>query len=346
MRIIAPEGRASTRRVRTIRMVLGLCVCGLALPSAALAAPTTQTTQYGPTGTEQLFTVPDGVTSLQIAAVGASGGQDGIGDLGGSGASVTGSLQVTPGEILYVEVGGNGADAYAGGDGGFNGGGAGPEGNGGFGAGGGGASDVQTESSSLAGTLGTRLLVAGGGGGAGATGFVYPGGNTANPSVAVPGGVGGNGDGNGNAAPNVGTADPNANGGGGGFAGTANAGGAGGPGAVYNGPGTDGDPGQPGVPGVGGSGSDNRNPAGGGGGGVYGGGGGGGGTQGATNDEAGGGGGGGGSSLVPSGGTDTTSPSGTPASVSITYASPTADLSPTPAVPDFGTQPQSTTSAG
>ena len=66
-----------------------------------------------------------------------------------------GQLPVTAGEVLYVEVAGNG----------FNGGGLGGE----FEAGRGGeASDVRTVPMASAGTLGSRLLVAGGGGGGGA----------------------------------------------------------------------------------------------------------------------------------------------------------------------------------
>lgn len=56
------------------------------------------------TGALQLFTVPSGVTSV---VVNASGAQGGLG--GGQGAAITGTFAVTPGEVLSVIVGGQGA---------------------------------------------------------------------------------------------------------------------------------------------------------------------------------------------------------------------------------------------
>ncbi|MFZ1783605.1 MAG: PKD-like domain-containing protein [Ferruginibacter sp.] len=111
--------------------------------------PITQTFNY--TGAMQTFTVPAGVTSLQLSALGASGGNSpGLGGLGGS---AQGDLAVTPGQVLHIYVGGQGSGF---GVGGFNGGGTGQWVNGG-----GGASDVRI---SLF-TLTDRVLVAGGGGG-------------------------------------------------------------------------------------------------------------------------------------------------------------------------------------
>ena len=119
------------------------------------------------TGREQTYTVPAGVSSLQVQAVGANGGVP----PGGTGGMVIGELSVgaglaiTPGEALYVAVGGT----ASGSNGGFNGGGNGIDG----GSGGGGATDVRTcspTSTSCANgvsSLLTRLIVAGGGGGAG-----------------------------------------------------------------------------------------------------------------------------------------------------------------------------------
>src|SRR5262245_46190618 len=72
---------------------------------------------YTATGSEQQFTVPAGVTSLHLVAIGGQGGSAGA--AGGFGDRLEGDLAVTPGATLYVEVGGNGAD------GGFNGGAAG-----------------------------------------------------------------------------------------------------------------------------------------------------------------------------------------------------------------------------
>ncbi|TFB73217.1 hypothetical protein E3O06_08265 [Cryobacterium glaciale] len=102
---------------------------------------------YYSTGAEQTFTVPDGITSLDITLVGGSGGSW-PSYPGGAGASVTQSIAVTPGQSLYVLVAGNGQNGSydGGGAGGYNGGGWG----GGspystwVGAGGGGGSDIRT----------------------------------------------------------------------------------------------------------------------------------------------------------------------------------------------------------
>ncbi len=102
---------------------------------------------------ESKFVVPPGDSRVTITATGAQGA-DGFASFGGFGAVVTGSVPVTPGEILYVEVGGVGSNGA---------------GHGAFSAGaGGGASDVRT-SPAVEGLAPTdpRLLVAGGGGGGG-----------------------------------------------------------------------------------------------------------------------------------------------------------------------------------
>ncbi|MHB1571266.1 MAG: glycine-rich protein, partial [Solirubrobacteraceae bacterium] len=116
------------------------------------------------TGAEQCYTVPATVTSLSVTAVGAPGVTPSSGGAGGNGATVTGTLSVSPGQTLYVEVGGLGSTN----SGGFNGGGSAV---GSTAGGGGGASDVRTCSSTAAScpgaisSLQSRLLVAGGGGG-------------------------------------------------------------------------------------------------------------------------------------------------------------------------------------
>lgn len=230
---------------------------------------------------EQTFTVPAGVYSLHVLAVGGSGGSGGA--AGGVGGEVNGDIEVTPGETLYVEVGGNGGNA----DGGFNGGGA--AGTPGAGAGGG-ASDVRT--SPLGAGLKTedRLIVAAGGGGGGGPGEGTPG------SGGIAGGKeGGKG----------GTNEAIEEGGGGG---RLIEGGAGGGGS--------GEAGGKGGRGQGGVGGFAGTAGGGGGGGYFGGGGGGAGLTLA------GGGGGGGSSLVPPGGGFTLPASGTPPQVDIIYTPP------------------------
>jgi hypothetical protein len=114
---------------------------------------------------EHAFTVPAGVSRLQVELTGAPGGRAPRAT-GGLGATVTGTLLVTPGETLYAEVGGAGASGtkqatdFAVRPGGYNGGGSGA-------AGGGGASDLRGFPAALAGSASTRLAVAGGGGGAG-----------------------------------------------------------------------------------------------------------------------------------------------------------------------------------
>ena len=130
---------------------------------------------FGFTGEPQQFVVPEGVTSITVSAFGARGGNgwnaDGagsMGGLGGLGGQVEATLTVTPGETLYIYVGGAGTDGTPTesawpppGSGGWNGGGSGRTRDDGYtGGGGGGASDIrrggQDESD--------RILVAGGGG--------------------------------------------------------------------------------------------------------------------------------------------------------------------------------------
>lgn len=109
---------------------------------------TTETFPY--TGQAQTWMVPEGVTSVSIAARGAVGG---YGE-GGKGAEVTGILSVTPGERLVI---------YVGGKAGFNGG-----GYSGFYSGGG-ASDVRQGGTTIT-PIDYRVIVAGGGGGPGMRG--------------------------------------------------------------------------------------------------------------------------------------------------------------------------------
>lgn len=247
------------------------------------------TVEFDYTGTPESFTVPAGVTSLEVTAYGASGGsatadfEPSSTALGGRGAAVSALLDVVPGTVLSVNVGGQGGpNDTGGGAAGWNGG-----GSGGVatmvGAGGGGATDLRScapdapECDSLA----SRLLVAAGGGGAGFsqdTAFVGADAGVAGTDfTGVRGTVHGGG------------------------AGTATDGGAGGASDDEFDRISSGGPGTLGVGGVGGgaTGPDasegGYRGAGGGGGGLYGGGGGG-------DNRYYGAPGGGGSSLVPSGG--------------------------------------------
>ena len=140
--------------------------------------PDTYTFAY--TGAIQQFVVPNRVTSIQVAAIGARGGTGARGQVGGAGANITTSLNVTPGQILWIVVGGfpgqSATAAY-----GFG-------GNGGsgtnFGGAGGGLSGVFTSSSPA---VANALIVAGGGGGGSgiSTGTNYTGGNAGNTIIGT-----------------------------------------------------------------------------------------------------------------------------------------------------------------
>jgi hypothetical protein len=258
------------------------------LPAAITASGGgSTTTTFSYTGATQTFTVPSGVTSITIDAYGAAGGN--AADVlttnanGGQGTRASGTLAVTPGQVLQINVGGLGSAA---GTGGFNGGGTGGSAapgslcSGGGAGGGGGASDVRTGAYALA----DRVIVGAGGGGSGrdyCNGSCQPCGC---------GGSGGAGDFNGVPAGNCGFSF----GGTGinfGTKGLVGSGGSGGPG---NGGGPSGTAGTFGNGGNGASGT--FDVSGGGGGGGYYGGGGGGAANGGSG--VGGGGGGGGSSYT------------------------------------------------
>ena len=329
----------------------GLAVAVFAASASALPAGCTQSgtavsCPFVSTGSEQQFVVPAGVFGVDVTAVGGKGGAGattgGTGGTGGFGAAVTAQFAVTPGQVLYVEVGAIGGSApssSAAGAGGFNGGGAGAADSGvAASGGGGGASDVRTCSraslSCVPGTASdTRLLVAAGGGGGGA-------GADAN------GGSGGTA----GAAPGSGTPGMTlgpSGGGAGGGAGSVAAGGTGGA-AGSTDAGTAASPGGDGSAGQGGSGSvasgNPQGPGGGGGGGFNGGGGGGSGAEGGTGTVGGGGGGGAGASFAPMGATIATDSTGIPGII-IIYRTPTQAAHVGPASLSYGTQPQSTVSA-
>ena len=144
------------------------------------------TNYYSYTGTVQSFTVPYGVTTITVQAYGAQGGNGYYS--GGYGGYVMASLNVQPGQVLYVYVGGVGSRGYynAHPSGGYNGGGYGSA----YtcntyysGGGGGGATDIRTTS----GVLASRILVAGGGGG----GCCYGSGMVGGGSSPTDGGNGG-----------------------------------------------------------------------------------------------------------------------------------------------------------
>jgi hypothetical protein len=282
---------------RSAYLSVALIATVWALASAVPAEATTKV--FHDSEAEQEFKVPTGVTSIEVVAIGGRGGDTVFASppaiSGGRAAKVTGTLSVTPGEKLYVEVGGNGKDSDLGSAGGWNGG-----GNGG-GGGGGGASDIRTMPYASGLGTDTRLIVAAGGGGAGAEGAepAFPAGQGG--EAGQPGEDGGPGDH-------------------GGGAGTESAGGAGG--GTECEPAFSGEEGERGVGGDGGSGG--TAAGGGGGGGLFGGGGGGG------SCESGAGGGGGGSSKKPGGGTIGIAPPGASPVIELTYPDrppPTIEIS-------------------
>ncbi|GAA5140637.1 hypothetical protein GCM10023340_01080 [Nocardioides marinquilinus] len=330
-----PVRRRPGRAVLPLALVVPALALGLADgPAAAQAAPTAfvpadqhqvRTVTFGYTGAERAFTVPAGVTSLHVEAVGAEGGDGTTSEVepaigqGGRAARVTADLEVTPGQVLYVRVGGEGGGfstaTYSSGAPGWNGGGTGGQTVYDQGAGGGGATDIRTcaAADTACDSLASRLLVAAGGGGAGmesvgeSAGDGIDGGDAG--AVGESKEIGGIGYANGG---NPGTSD------------------AGGTGGTVDGDYHSVGPGEDGVLGVGGDGGAPApgsprhagwRGAGGGGGGLFGGGGGG-------DNRFFGAGGGGGSSLVPDDGTSSLAERGTPSSVVITY-----DLGPVTSVP-------------
>ena len=270
------------------------------------------TCTFGFTGVSDSFTVPVGVTSLHVVATGAPGGamqrfDSSLVTPGGRGATVTADLGVTPGQELTITVGGKPTHDPEGCvhavspnqcSAGFNGGGRGqtnyfiPEADRvyGGGAGSGGATDVRAAPFDLS----SRLLVAGGGGGAGI-------------ESCGPGGAGGDAGFAGGASP-VAVCEDTSVSAAGGAPGTQSSGGAGvNAGAL-------------------GRGGDSyfRNSGGAGGGGLFGGG-----APTTSARTTGIGGGGGGSNLVPSGGSVALDDAGNPGVV-LTYAGPLPAPEPAP----------------
>jgi hypothetical protein len=126
------------------------------------------TLTFNYTGAAQTWTVPAGVSSVNVDMAGAQGATV-TGDNGGNGGRTQVTVPATPGDVWQINVGGQGSGNVAG----FNGGGNGTAG--GFSSktyvpasgAGGGASDIRVPNSSP--TLANRTVVAGGGGGGGST---------------------------------------------------------------------------------------------------------------------------------------------------------------------------------
>lgn len=140
----------------------------------------TSNQNFSYSGAIQQFIVPNRVTSIQVNAIGAKGGTGARGQVGGAGANIRTILNVTPGQILYIVVGGfPGQSATAKyGFGGIGG----PGTN--YGGAGGGLSGVFTSATPA---IANALVVAGGGGGGSgiSTGSDYTGGNAGNTSIGT-----------------------------------------------------------------------------------------------------------------------------------------------------------------
>jgi glycine rich protein len=275
----------------------------------------TTTCNFGPTGAEDTFEVPQGVSTIHVVATGAPGGVGNGGAPGGLGAQVSADLAASPGQTLYVNVGGTptggaGCDGSAACHGGFNGGGSSSSA-----GGGGGASDVRFVSRDQNNTLFSRLIVAAGGGGGGSGFSSCPVGGSGG-SAGTDGGAGQTAD---DPGPSCTTHEGTQ-----GSAGTQTAGGAGG-----NPGGGSLDLGQSGSLGQGGGGNVN---GGGGGGGLFGGGSGVAPAPGRSTLASGGGGGGGGSNLFFGDGSATISKSGP--SVTIRYQAVLGGEEPPPTEPE------------
>lgn len=150
----------------------------------ALRKPLGINTQiFSYTGALQQFIVPNRVTAIQVAAIGAKGGTGATGQAGGAGANITTTINVTPGQVLYIVVGGfPGQSATA--KYGFAGAGGVAYNTANNGGAGGGLSGVFTSSNPA---NSNAIVVAGGGGGGAGIPTVenYTGGAAANTSIGT-----------------------------------------------------------------------------------------------------------------------------------------------------------------
>lgn len=152
--ILVGKQSDSMHSFRSRSVAAGVAVSTLAVVAALLAvapasaAPIGTSETFSATGAIQTWTVPSGVTTVFVELAGGQGGRS-FG-WGGTGAELTGTLSVTPGETLNVIVGGQGADGVE-----FS-----------LGAGGGGGSFIYTTADETG-----ILAAAGGGGGNGSNDF-------------------------------------------------------------------------------------------------------------------------------------------------------------------------------
>ncbi|MFA4888789.1 MAG: glycine-rich protein [Candidatus Omnitrophota bacterium] len=157
--------------------ILTLAVCA----RLSVAFADSQVLSY--TGSQQTWDVPAGVTSITVDAYGAKGATATTGSygVGGEGGRTQATLTVTPGDTLYIYVGGKGTSLTGGG---WNGGGYGYSGFSHQPGRGGGASDIRSGGTALA----NRILVAGGGGGGGVQAGTRPDGGAGGTTTGADGG--------------------------------------------------------------------------------------------------------------------------------------------------------------
>ena len=199
-------GRSHTvARGLLVSSVVALALYALPTSAAAVTTVTTGTTvtdTYSYTGSTETLTVPANVYELNVTVTGAEGGRggrdaSGTAPPGGYQGVVTGTISVTPGEVLTIGVGQGGADSPdwntctaganqptgdpndavggtnpLGGYGGGAGGAPGPSGCSGYGGSGGAASVVEIGTSTAPTSIGT--IVGGGSGGSGGSGQFPP----------------------------------------------------------------------------------------------------------------------------------------------------------------------------
>ncbi len=170
----------------TTSLVLALLAIILCCPLNSFSQSTTYSVG------SYTVTVPAGVTTMQVTATGAAGGN--WVSAGGKGGRVVATYAVTPGSVYYVFVGSKAANASGSqglSSGGGEDGGRGGTGGSSTGIGGGAASDVRSSVAGGAATtasLNSRLVVGGGGGGAAGSGCT---GNVAGGDGGYPAGSAG-----------------------------------------------------------------------------------------------------------------------------------------------------------
>jgi hypothetical protein len=150
---------AGTYAVKLVVVDAQGCTDSSSISYVVNACPPSGSQTFSFTGAVQNFVVPACANTVQVSVAGAQGanGINGIPGTGGLGGTVTGTMSVTPGETLFV---------YVGGQNGWNGGGLGSANSGN----GGGASDIRRNSTALS----NRVVVAGGGGGGGGDTYFHP----------------------------------------------------------------------------------------------------------------------------------------------------------------------------